>query len=759
MGSKSRKYLKKVIKIVLLILAGLALLLILLAVLIQVPAIQSSIVHRITTVVSDQSGTTVNIDKVRIAFPKTVVVQGIFLDDLQQDTLLSAGSIRVNIALRELLHKKVNVKSITLEDVSLNLSRNRTDTLFNYYFLIAVFTDTSAPSPEPSPWNFSINRVNLDHIHARYNDRHSGMDISLSLQQLRLGLDGFGPGKSDHLINRLVIDGLQSDLVMAKGECSAGKSVSRLSARTNLDRFELTNGAVDLKSKTVSLEKFLLTESGFHYSESPGKDTLYIFNPGNMSISLKKFAASDLYYSPEKAGGTINSFSASDENGFAVEQFEGIFKFDNQSFAANKLHLETTHSAIAADVQVQYTSLQMLLDSIVSASFNLDLQKLQLRNSDIHYFVPQLRKQPVFAIPENSTSISGIFSGSLADIAITDLKIGTGEQTVLRTDFTVTGLPETDSIVVRMPGLYLASGRKDIGMLAGELVPEEIALPDSFNMQLAFNGMLNAFDTEAELQSSFGDLQLFATLRPDKSFSGKVDAVNFNLGLLMNDTAMFGPVTVATEVTGSGLERSSLIAKVDADVSKLFLNSYVYHGLHINGTFSDQVFEGRVGLEDENLVFGFNGLVNLQPGEEQYQFRLDLQGANLQELNYSESDIRIGLVAEADVYGPVDDLQGRFDLSGINAVREQELYVLDSLSAVFSNIPGFSELQINSKSLEVDYKGTIPPASIIDEMEQFISGYYSLVKEREATQPDGSDEDREESVRGDGLSTPSNFNF
>jgi hypothetical protein len=96
--------------------------------------------------------------------------------------------------------------------------------------------------------------------------------------------------------------------------------------------------------------------------------------------------------------------------------------------------------------------------------------------------------------------------------------------------------------------------------------------------------------------------------------------------------------------------------------------------LHIDGTFSNQQFEGRVGLEDENLVFGFDGLVNLQPGEEHYAFRLDLKGAALQQLNFTEDDIRIGLVAEADVYGTTDNLQGRIDLSGINAAREEKLY-------------------------------------------------------------------------------------
>jgi translocation and assembly module TamB len=76
-----------------------------------------------------------------------VVVQGVFLDDLQQDTLLAAGSVKVAVALRELLFKRINVSSISLEDVSLHLSREPADSMFNYYFLIAAFTDTTAPPP------------------------------------------------------------------------------------------------------------------------------------------------------------------------------------------------------------------------------------------------------------------------------------------------------------------------------------------------------------------------------------------------------------------------------------------------------------------------------------------------------------------------------------------------------------------------------------------------------------------------------------
>ena len=130
--------------------------------------------------VSDKTGTTVEIEKVRIAFLKSVVVQGVFLDDTQGDTLLSAERIKVNIALKELLVNQIKVNSISIDDVTLNLSRDPSDSLFNYQFLIAAFTDTSASPPkEPSPWSFSIERLNLENIDVRFDDRYGGIDATL----------------------------------------------------------------------------------------------------------------------------------------------------------------------------------------------------------------------------------------------------------------------------------------------------------------------------------------------------------------------------------------------------------------------------------------------------------------------------------------------------------------------------------------------------------------------------------------------------
>jgi translocation and assembly module TamB len=75
------------------------LLFLIVALLIRVPSIQTKIVHFATSFISNKTDTRVEIGSVSIAFPKSVVIEGIYLEDLNQDTLIHAGKATVNIAL------------------------------------------------------------------------------------------------------------------------------------------------------------------------------------------------------------------------------------------------------------------------------------------------------------------------------------------------------------------------------------------------------------------------------------------------------------------------------------------------------------------------------------------------------------------------------------------------------------------------------------------------------------------------------------
>jgi len=187
---KALPVLKKMLKAILWVVGVFVFLFVLVALIIQIPAVQNKIVHAATSFVSDKTHTRVEIKNVSISFPKSVVIEGLYLEDLKKDTLIYAGKIKANVSLYNLLFSKININSIALENLNLNAYSTKTDSLFNYNFLITAFADTTkqntAKPKTPSKWTFSIDKVNLENIRLRYDDEYGGTNVSASLGKLKL---------------------------------------------------------------------------------------------------------------------------------------------------------------------------------------------------------------------------------------------------------------------------------------------------------------------------------------------------------------------------------------------------------------------------------------------------------------------------------------------------------------------------------------------------------------------------------------------
>jgi len=133
----------KAIKIILWVVLIAVLISVIIAGLIQIPAVQNKIVDVATTFVSKKTNTKVEIKNFSIKFPKTVVIEGLFLEDTNMDTLIYAGSAKINIALYGLISGKIDISTISLDDAVINLRSTKTDPLFNYNFLITAFTGST----------------------------------------------------------------------------------------------------------------------------------------------------------------------------------------------------------------------------------------------------------------------------------------------------------------------------------------------------------------------------------------------------------------------------------------------------------------------------------------------------------------------------------------------------------------------------------------------------------------------------------------
>ncbi len=165
-------------------------------------------------------GTTFRITGVDIDFFKTIVLEGIYLEDLRKDTLLYADELRVNIGLLSLMNKKVTVNLIGLEDATINLYKAQGDSAFNYAFIPAAFasSDTTAKDTTASPWTFDLEEVNLAKVKLTFQDEDQGNDLRLSLSELDIDLKTLGLQDQYAKVNSIEVDGLKAYFAQTKAE-------------------------------------------------------------------------------------------------------------------------------------------------------------------------------------------------------------------------------------------------------------------------------------------------------------------------------------------------------------------------------------------------------------------------------------------------------------------------------------------------------------------------------------------------------------
>ncbi|HAZ02916.1 MAG TPA: hypothetical protein DCY97_12215, partial [Marinilabiliales bacterium] len=792
---KVKSVIRKTIKAVLWAALSFVLLFLIIAALIQIPAIQTKLVQYATSFISNKTHTTVELKNVRISFPKSVIVEGLYLEDTQNDTLLYAGKTKVNIALYDLFFNTITIRSFALEDATVRLYSTKTDPLFNYNFLITAFADTTnqikTETQTASKWTFSLDKVYLDNIRFSYNDEYAGMNVFAALKESEFRVDEVDLEKSVYRINDLLVENLNLKVLAREPANSkendpesilpkiAAKnlrinnstinyvdSVGNLSVHATIGRGELEDASIDLQTELLAIGSINFSKSKIQYHDfapevfsdaivapvSPAKNNWKVsvnqiemeenlfdyrvgdkpevkneFNAGHLYFKQLSLNAKDFHYDPGLIRISVQKFSAIDQNNFVINSLETDFSMDEHSITTKNLKLKTPSSTIDADFSIQFASLETFTNSYKFSNLNLDMRNVSFSNSDVLYFNQKLIEQSFFKNRTNITTITGLISGPMDNLSGKNLIVKTGINSVLETDFNIKGLLEYETAFFDFPRLEIRSGKEDIQMIGDTLIPKAIELPERISLQLAFKGHLKSFESTANMSSSFGDANLSAALDRDENFSGKVNLDNFELGRLLKDTILYGPVSLAAEANGQGLDLKTINAKIKAEATQLYLNQYNYQHLTLNGTVTGKQFEGKINLNDENAVFDLDGLVNLNPGQEQVRFRLDVQGADLQKIHLAKDDTRIAFVASADLKGvSVNEMSGTAGITNMIVARNGKKYVLDNVLTASVNEPGERKMNASSALIGINYSGTVSPAAIPSVLRQFVNNYFPV---------------------------------
>ena len=159
--------------------------------LIQTGPVQNILRVKAVAYLQKKLKTKVEVGKVYVGLPKNIILENVYIEDRQKDTLLSGSKIEVNLDLIKLIFQnQMDIRSITLDNITAKVKRQLPDTAFNFQFVVDAFTtkDTTLIA-DTSSYFISIPSVVLNKIRIIYKDTITGTDAEAWLEHLDSRID------------------------------------------------------------------------------------------------------------------------------------------------------------------------------------------------------------------------------------------------------------------------------------------------------------------------------------------------------------------------------------------------------------------------------------------------------------------------------------------------------------------------------------------------------------------------------------------
>ncbi|MXV53125.1 translocation/assembly module TamB [Pedobacter sp. HMF7647] len=220
-------------------------------VLIRVPAVQNFARQKAVSYLEGKIGTKVEINRISLDLPKLIVLEDIYFEDQKKDTLLAGDTIRVDVSLLKLLHNKLEINELDFRGITANIQRTP-DSVFNFDYITKAFVSEQKKEPKPedttSTMKFSLDKINLDRIRARFKDAITANDVDVYLGHFDTRVKEFDLDKMKFNVPKIKLSNVYAKVIQGKPAATPEpKAVDSIKAAEPMN--------MDLALKTIDLDR------------------------------------------------------------------------------------------------------------------------------------------------------------------------------------------------------------------------------------------------------------------------------------------------------------------------------------------------------------------------------------------------------------------------------------------------------------------------------------------------------------------------
>jgi len=614
---------------------------------------------------------------------------------------------------------KFTIPKITLSDVNARIIQ----TPMGSSIAKAATVDTAT-----TPLNMTLNLGTIDVSKIKVDYRSKEMSSKVNLGKFLLEMDKLDLKNQIVGIKNIELNDTKAGIVFAKPE-TVKKAVDKTIKKLDTLMAKPTSG----KGWRANLAKISFSNDNIIFDNDAQKPLARGLDFAHMDIRNLNLAAENIAYSPDTMKGKINEFTFSEKSGLAIKKFHTEFLYGPKSAYLKDLLVETPQTVLQKEVQVSYPSIESLTKDLGQLYVNANLDGSRLGLKDVLLLMPTMASmEPFKHSPNEVLRIDGRVIGKVSNLKIPNFEVRGFSNTHLKMSGNMKGLPNMDKSVFDITIDDLTTSRADISKLvAANMIPSSVSIPASLKLKGTFNGTMYDFKTKMALRSTYGAVDLDASMKNrnhagHEIYTANIKANNLNVGALTKQPQTVGTVTFTANVKGVSLDPKKASLQFSGNVANAYVKGYTYKNLAMSGTAQDGNYTAKATMRDPNITFALDGKADMNKKYPSVTAKLQLDSINLKNLHFTKDDMRIhgNIVADVPTADP-DYLNAKIQVTNLLVAQKDQTIRLDTISLVSTANADSSTLRLKAPMLNAHMAGKYKLTEVGPAMQDLINKYYN----------------------------------
>jgi TamB, inner membrane protein subunit of TAM complex len=453
-------------------------------------------------------------------------------------------------------------------------------------------------------------------------------------------------------------------------------------------------------------------------------------------IGLTYFSAelNDIEFIPQGVNCNINKMRFFEQSGFQIDDLTTYFNISPKGIMTENLEIKTPYSDIHGNALFLSNTYKDFSNFISEVNIKSYFDSSLVSFRDICYFAPKLD------CLNKSLTLTGEIKGRINSLKARKISLLLDDGTSFKGKADISGLPDSENMFLYVNVKELITSKNQMEQLPLYPFTKEtfVRLPSAFthlgkiNFKGNFTGFTHDFVAYGKFKTTLGDIttDVAVKVRDDKPYyKGKIQTNHFKMGEFFEIPNELGDITMNVNVDGHDFSKEELYAKLTGNIDQVIIKNYEYNNVEVKGEFQNQIFNGFLAVQDENITFDFDGKVDLTKKLPHFNFISNIKQAKLAKLNFINSKkklkTRFTTQLKVDLVGSqIDNMVGEVAfLNSFYTDKLDSIYIGNTLISSSRTNEGGKLFKVDSDILDAKVEGKYQFKDLIAVSNDLIAHY------------------------------------